>query len=203
VTPEFVWQAVQELLDGASFEPFGPSTDYDLIADNDVRLPPKAVFGRAASYALKRDIEPKHFSGDNASLCFRLLRAADYQVLPKGSTVPKSTEGEQDEWEEGRPVLRSHKARERAPGLAKAKKAQYLRLHKVLKCEACGMVPTAHYNTSLAESCIEIHHKATAVSEMVEGHRSKLEDVECLCANCHRLEHRRMRENKKAIKEEA
>jgi hypothetical protein len=198
VTPEFIWWAVQELLDGASMEPFGPSTDYDLIADDDIKLPPKAVFGRAASYALNRKIEPKHFSGDDTSPCFRLLRAAGYRILPKGATVPSTSGAEQEEWEEGKRVLRAHVARERAPGLAKAKKAQYLRVHRVLKCEACGLEPTAHYDTSLAESCIEVHHKTKLVSQMAQGHRTRLEDLECLCANCHRLVHRRLRESKKA-----
>lgn len=52
VTPEHVWEAVQALISGAEAPGFGPSTDYDLLADEKTRLPPKAVFGLAASSAL-------------------------------------------------------------------------------------------------------------------------------------------------------
>ncbi|SFT90336.1 hypothetical protein [Paraburkholderia aspalathi] len=63
-TPEFIWKAVQQFQSGNVHHPFSPSTDYDLILDDGLRLPPKAVFGVALSMALDGEaIEPKHFSG--------------------------------------------------------------------------------------------------------------------------------------------
>jgi hypothetical protein len=86
---------------------------------------------------------------------------------------------------------------ERAPGLAKAKKAQYRRTHGQLSCERCGLDPVTHYGTKEAEACIEVHHSATHVSEMAKGHKTTLDDLQCLCANCHRLVHKILSVQKK------
>jgi len=196
VSPEQIWLAVQGLQNGSlERHPFGESTDFDLITDDGQRLPPKAVFGIALSMMLEIPVEPKHFSGGEESPCFRILRAAGFQVIPKDESTPHNElEIGEAEWAEGRQLIRSHVVRERASGLAKAKKAQFIRLNGVLKCEQCGLVPTEHYSTTLAESCIEVHHARQLVSEMSAVHKTKLEDLQCLCANCHRLVHRQMRE---------
>jgi hypothetical protein len=191
-TPEYIWRAVQKFIESdVADDPFGPSTDYDLIADGGQRLRPKAVFGLALSLALNgKQIGPKHFTA--GGLCFTLLREAGYKIVPKGEgvTAPDSEISLDREWQEGGMKLRYHLKRERAPGLAKAKKAQYRRTHGRLACEKCGLDPVAHYGTEKAETCIEVHHSATQVSEMSEGHKTTLDDLQCLCANCHRLVHR-------------
>src|SRR5688572_17573433 len=81
VTPEHISSAVQKLLAGHSDHGFGPSTDYDLIAANGARLPPKAVFGLALSEALGIEVNPKNFSAGESQTCFRILRAAGYQIV--------------------------------------------------------------------------------------------------------------------------
>ncbi|WP_152564829.1 HNH endonuclease [Cupriavidus metallidurans] len=191
-TPEYIWRAVQQFIDGnVTDDPFGPSTDYDLIADNGRRLRPKAVFGLALSMALDgAPIGPRHFTA--GGLCFNLLQEAGYQIVPKGEAYesPDSETYIDREWREGGAKLKSHLKRERAPGLAKAKKAQSRRTHGRLCCERCGLDPVAHYGAEEAEACIEVHHFATHVSEMTEGHKTTLDDLQCLCANCHRLVHR-------------
>jgi hypothetical protein len=195
-TPEHIWLAVQGLVRGElSQEPFGPSTEFDLVTEEGMRLPPKAVFGIALGMALGTAVEPKHFSGGEGSPCFRALRAAGYAIVPKtGTEASSEADADGREWDEGQRVLRTHLAGERAPSLAKAKKAQYRRIHGVLKCEQCGLVPSEHYKTALADACIEVHHAKVQISEMAQGHRTRLEDLQCLCANCHRLTHRKMRE---------
>lgn len=193
-TPEFVWAAVQRFLNGYTSERFAPSTDFDLIAD-DRCFPPKAVFGLALSLALDDpDIGPKHFSGGEDSTCFRLLRQADYLVVPKGHAIEAKSPSRQDqeEWQEGGGHMVPHWRKERAAGLAKAKKAQHRRVHGKLICERCYMDPVEHYKTEDAESCIEVHHAKVQVREMEAGHLTTLEDLQCLCANCHRLVHRLM-----------
>lgn len=199
-TPEYIWRSVQMFQDGDVSHPFGPSTTYDLIDENGARFPPKAVFGIALSLALDgATIEPKHFSGDKASLCFALLRDAGYQIVPKNSDSPSADPAlmPEQEWTEGDRKLVSHLTRERAPGLAKAKKAEFRRLHGKLTCERCKLDPVAVFGTEHAEACIEVHHSTTHVSQMGPQHRTKLDDVECLCANCHRLVHRLLREEDK------
>jgi len=200
-TPEYIWAAVQHFEAGNVIHSFGPSTDYDLISDDGRRFPPKAVFGVALSLALGGEsIEPKHFSGGESSACFRLLREAGYQVIPKDAAARADDTGETDAsegWDEGKARLVSHLKRERAPGLSKAKKAQYQRLHGKLRCEECGCDPVVVYGTEYAEACIEVHHSATQVGDMKEGHKTTLNDLRCLCANCHRLVHRQLREENK------
>lgn len=152
-TPEYIWCAVQQFLAGDVVHSFGPSTDYDLIADHGRRLPPKAVFGVALSMALvETKIEPKHFTAGDTSVCFRLLRAAGYQVVPKGEAETgrdrdvDTTEG----WAEGKPRLVAHVRRERGHGIAQAKKAQHRRLHGRLFCERCKLDPVEHFGTKKA-----------------------------------------------------
>jgi 5-methylcytosine-specific restriction protein A len=200
VTPEHVFRAVQQFIERDEWnDSFGESTDYDLIADDGRRLPPKAVFGLALSMALDgAPIEPKHFTA--GGLCFTLLREAGYQVVKKGeiSSAPDTEISIDKEWREGDIKLRSHLKRERAPGLANAKKAQYRRVHDGrLTCEQCGLDPVERYKTRDAEACIEVHHSAVQVSKMPTDHKTTLDDLQCLCANCHRLLHKRLRAGKR------
>ena len=58
-----VFEAVTRLQAGESLEPFIDSTKCDLITDDDHRLPPKAVFGRALALALGVETFPGNFSG--------------------------------------------------------------------------------------------------------------------------------------------
>lgn len=195
-TPEYVWHAVDELAAGGSYDPFGPSTDYDLITDDGLRLPPKAVFGRALSMALGgAKVFPKNFT--SGSTCFQLLRDAGYQIVPKDSPGgAPSSDPELDSdpsWSEGKKKVVAHFKRERGAGLSRAKKAQFRRLHGKLTCERCNEDPVVPYGSEHAEACIEVHHAAKQVSDMLEEHQTKLSDLQCLCANCHRLVHRQMR----------
>jgi hypothetical protein len=53
-----------------------------------------------------------------------------------------------------------------------------------------GSLPICY--RSAGEACIEIHHAKVQVSEMQSGHITSLEDLQCLCANCHRFIHRQL-----------
>jgi uncharacterized protein YbaR (Trm112 family) len=108
---------------------------------------------------------------------------------------PPLLSAEDQEWTEGNPKLVAHLVKERARGLAQAKKSQFKREHGKLYCERCGLDPVAHYKTAHAEACIEVHHHTVHVREMMEEHRTNLEAVQCLCANCHRLVHKLLKEN--------
>lgn len=194
VTPEHVWRAVQALLSGAKAEGFAPSTDYDLIVDGGVRLAPKHVFGLAASSALGLQITPAHFTAGLGTLCFELLEECGYRIVEKGEAARLDVVvSEEVRWSEGSPKLVMHLRRERAPGLSKAKKSWFVRNFGRLHCEICKLDPFKAYG-EFGEACIEVHHSSTQVANMGEGHTTALEDLQCLCANCHRIEHRRLRE---------
>jgi hypothetical protein len=198
VTAEHIWTAVQALRDNPEQHRFGPSTDFDLITNSGDRLPPKAVFGLAASEALGFDVQPKHFTGGLGTVCFKLLEDAGYDIVPKGTNaynieVPISDKDQR--WTEGRPRLVSHLRRERASGLAQAKRDSFKRQHGQLRCERCGLDPVSAYGGLHGEACIEVHHSAIHVEDMGGTHVTRLEDLQCLCANCYRVVHRLLKQS--------
>jgi 5-methylcytosine-specific restriction protein A len=193
VTAEHLFEAAQRLRGGYSDHDFAESTDYDVLLDDGTRLPPKAVFGLAATLALGFEVKPRNFTAGSTS--FRILRDAGFQIVEKGTEPEKDAEivPPDQEWSEGNKKLRTHLRSERSASLSKAKKAEFRRIHGRLYCERCGLDPVKEYETDLAESCIEVHHAKVAVAKMKTGHKTRLEDLECLCANCHRLAHRELR----------
>lgn len=195
VTGEHLLRAAQRLIRGFSDHRFGPSTEYDLLFDGH-RLPPKAVFGLAASDALGFPVGPENFSAGDNTLCFRMLRGHGYPIVAKGerdAPDPALISDEDRSWSEGRSRLVTHLRRERGTGLAAAKRDQFRQLHGRLFCERCGMDPVETFGSELGEACIEVHHRDTHVAEMGEGHETRLEDLQCLCANCHRVTHRELK----------
>ena len=46
------------------------------------------------------------------------------------------------------------------------------------------------YGPVYAHACIEIHHAQVPVKDMRAGHEMTLENVQRLCANCHRITYR-------------
>lgn len=193
VTENYIFRAVQQLLAGNTDHGFDPSSDYDLIAEDGTRLPAKAVFGIAASQALGFTVLPKHFRGGLDSPCFRQLKQAGFHVVAKGEAVPLEEElplpPEDRQWAEGRPRLITHLKRERDRSLSPAKKAEFQQIHGKLFCERCGMDPVKEFGGKHGEACIEVHHHKVQVKDMDAGHGSKLDDLQCLCANCHRVVH--------------
>jgi hypothetical protein len=195
VTAQHFLNAARRLAEGYREHAFGPSTDYDLLF-NGKRLPPKAVFGLAASEALGFPVRPENFSAGESMTCFRMLRAAGYEIVPKNQ--PAETDAgllsqEDRVWSEGRPRLISHLRRERSTGLASAKRDHFRALHGRLFCERCGMDPVSVFGSEVGEACIEVHHHGTHVAEMTADHLTTLQDLKCLCANCHRVTHRELR----------
>lgn len=198
-TPDLIFASLAALLHGASHK-FGESTDYDLITDEGYRLPPKAVFGLALSLALGREILPKHFAAGEDSLCFRLLREAGYRIVPKAAMLPADTEADLGlndipswEYPEGAKVLKQHVSRERKPAAARAKRADFIKKHGRLFCEMCRADPVEIFRSEHGNACIEVHHALVQVSHMPSDHVTRLEDLQCLCANCHRFVHRMLR----------
>lgn len=197
VSPEHIWSAINDYLREGPRGDFGPSARYDLIFGVDQRLPPKEILGRAATLALGFEVGNKHFSAGVQKASFNILEKAGYLIVEKGSAViePALITDEDRTWAEGNPRLLTHVKRERAHGLAAAKKAEFIRIHGRLFCERCNLDPVTVYGSEDGQACIEVHHEATTVANMPTGHLTKLSDLQCLCANCHRYIHRVMKRN--------
>jgi Predicted restriction endonuclease len=195
ITPEHVWEAVQ-LLDAGEPHSFGQADDFELISGDGMRHHPKAVFDVAARLALGRTLDHEHFTVGFTNHCHRALQSAGFEIVKHGASSRSNAmplAAEDREWSEGQPKLVLHLKRERAAGLARAKKAAFIRVHGRLFCEKCGLDPVALFGSELGEACIEVHHDRTAIARMGEGARTTLDDLRCLCANCHRILHAAMR----------
>ena len=179
--------AVRVLASGRSAAPFGKSTDYDVVVADGPRLPPKAVFGLAARAALSMDVRPKHFRGGAGTPCFRAIAAAGFGIEPK-------REGGEDSSRSGRRVGRRQTPAGQPPAL-RAQPAGWRWRRNVRTAEntviwrarnASGF-PAGEY-----EACIEVHHKIP-LGELGKRRKTRLEDLMCVCANCHRVLHHRLR----------
>jgi 5-methylcytosine-specific restriction protein A len=88
---------------------------------------------------------------------------------------------------EGRLLVRRALVRERDPQLRLRKIKQVLRKQRSLVCEVCGFDFARVYG-DLGRNYIEVHHITPL---HVSGSReTRLEDLACLCSNCHRMCHR-------------
>ena len=96
-------------------------------------------------------------------------------------------------WAEGDKKKIAHLRRERATGLALRKKSEVIERNGKLACERCGLIPSETLGPN-GEAVIEAHHKRP-LAEAQTDTRTRLEDLSCLCANCHRITHREMGEH--------
>ncbi|MER7826350.1 HNH endonuclease [Streptomyces sp. NPDC096097] len=110
------------------------------------------------------------------------LGSGEFQDLPPAA--------EEDDFSapEGRLLLGRHRKRERNKALRKKNVDAVLRQGRRLVCEACGFDFEQVYGDRGA-GYIECHH-VVPLHEAGEG-RTRLSDLALICANCHRMIHRR------------
>ncbi len=104
------------------------------------------------------------------------------------AVVAKLPPAEPYEGEEGGVVMRLHKRYERDPKLV-AEKRRAAAATGGLACEVCGFDFKATYG-GLGAGYIEVHH-TKPVHTLLAGTKTKLDDLALLCANCHRMAHRK------------
>ncbi|MQY50080.1 hypothetical protein GAO09_29035 [Rhizobiales bacterium RZME27] len=207
VQQKHIHQAVEFLRSGGDAQNFAPSRDYDALTENGEAFAPKKVFGLALEYALGIEAYPANFSASWGQPCFELLEDAGLWIVPKRNAAaarPKAREmvdvdvsrfvptEEETVWIEGNPRIVSHLIKERQPGLAHQKRKEFLSEHGRLFCEDCGFDPVSFYGGAAGAACIEVHHHRTHLAKMQPGHLSSTDDLKCLCANCHRVLHRKL-----------
>lgn len=93
-----------------------------------------------------------------------------------------------DEFPEGKVLTRLHKRKERNPQVVRKKKMKVLQESGKLECEVCGFDFVKIYG-QLGYGFAECHH-IVPVSQLTDGHKTKLSDLAIVCANCHRMLHK-------------
>lgn len=182
--------AIKAFIIGATHK-FNSSRDYDLLLPTGKRLPPKAIFGIALEKVIGRPATPSDFSAGWGEPCFDIIESAGYPIVPKaeGAEPVLPEIDEERAWAEGSPKMVKHIRRERAPGLARMKKRWFVQQHGHLFCERCNLIPASALGP-FGDACIEVHHAAIAIAQMSGENVTRLADLQCLCANCHRIVHR-------------
>lgn len=94
---------------------------------------------------------------------------------------------------EGARVLRAHLQRERNQTLVRRAKAAFVKQRGRLYCEACGFDFQAVFG-ALGTGYIEAHHEEPLAGREQEA-ETRIQDLRMVCANCHRMLHRRLGAN--------
>ncbi|PAE07329.1 restriction endonuclease [Terribacillus saccharophilus] len=110
----------------------------------------------------------------------------DYQPTKENVDLTEDDAG----FPEGKKKLRLHIYRERNSKLIRAVKDKFKSKNNgKIFCEICEFDFEEKYG-KLGEDYIEGHH-VIPVSELEEGSKTKVEDIILVCANCHRMLHRK------------
>ena len=115
-----------------------------------------------------------------------LSAAAVEQLVVQAASTPPANDFSAAE---GRELLRLHRTRERNGRLVARKKRAVMSESGRLVCEACDFDFAAAYGPR-GEGFAECHH-THPISRSVPGRRTRLFELAVVCANCHRMLHRR------------
>lgn len=96
---------------------------------------------------------------------------------------------EDDEFSEGKILLKKHLQRERNVKLIEIAKKKFIEKHGHLYCEICGFNFEKTYG-ELGKKYIEAHH-IKPVSQMAENEKTSIDDIVMVCSNCHSMIHRK------------
>lgn len=125
--------------------------------------------------------------------CWAARTAKSASSKSRNANAVDGLSDEDREWAEGNPRLVTHLKRERRADMGTAKRRQFRDQHGRLFCERCNLDPIELFEDVDGEACIEVHHNEVAVADMAPDHKSKLSDLQCVCANCHRILHRKLK----------
>lgn len=203
VTTQDIINAVGRLSGGEDAPNFAKSRDYDVLLADGTRLAPKKVFGLALERALGIKAYPRHFHAGWGEPSFELIEAAGYVIVrkrtapggrrnPIGSIVPPLAP-EDLVFIEGDRRMADHfrVERRRDASAPRLKREEILRKHHRLICEHCGKDFRDEFGAEVAHGCFEIHHTIPLAS-IDESRETRLDELRCLCATCHRAVHRAM-----------
>lgn len=105
------------------------------------------------------------------------------------SHVSDEDYGEESEFPEGRELERKHRSRERNQAAIKAAKDAFVKKHGKLFCQICEFDFLGKYGEA-GRGFIEGHH-TIPISDLKGEVKTKARDIALVCANCHRMLHRK------------
>ncbi|MBN9122843.1 MAG: HNH endonuclease [Planctomycetes bacterium] len=106
-----------------------------------------------------------------------------------GGSAPAAGSADDPGFPEGRQVMRLHLRKERNRKAVRRKKQRVLATTGRLCCEVCTFDFRATYG-DLGDGFAECHHRVP-LAELTEEYRIRLSELAIVCANCHRMLHRR------------
>lgn len=146
----------------------------------------KATNGGATDVQVLHEFLARPDEMTEAARLIRLgIKSGDLRAL---QTLADEEVDEEYEAPEGRLLMRRHRARERSRTLRRKKIQSVLGRGGSLACEACGFDFELVYGGRGA-GYVECHH-VVPLHEAGEG-TTKLSDLALICANCHRMIHRK------------
>lgn len=172
--------------------PAGIDDIYDVIVNDVVsevpasaKTPKQTVYGQIYTHsqdsAAGKGDNIFYYSGEKG-----IWGLVDNRELPE---LDVGLSADDDEFPEGRAVLKIHLHRERNKELVDKAKKRFSKEHGgKLFCEICGFDFFSVYG-ECGRNFIEAHH-IKPVAEMKENDKTKIEDLVMLCSNCHRMIHR-------------
>ncbi len=118
--------------------------------------------------------------------------------LLQEAELDAESDQDDDAFTEGRLITRLHARRERAKDL-RSRAIKSARKSGQLRCAACGKIEISHLGVA-AESMFEVHH-IRPLSSLVDNktQTTRVRDVAILCADCHRIIHRLIRDDKEWV----
>lgn len=124
---------------------------------------------------------------------YRLLRRNNPGLTFNWADIPEPDSSAPPDvdpaYSEGDLKLRMHYVRERNRALVEAKRSEVLKSKGRLECEVCGFDFNKRYRLLGKDFC-EVHHLRPLSDRSTEV-QTKLKDLAIVCANCHRMLHRK------------
>jgi predicted HNH restriction endonuclease len=108
----------------------------------------------------------------------------------KADNLDRNTPDFRNSFPEGKLKEQLHKQRERNSSLIKIVKTEVLNQYGKLECQCCGFDFEVKYG-ELGREFIEAHHTKPVSELHQDGEKTQKEDIALVCANCHRMLHRK------------
>lgn len=159
------------------------------VGDYRVSVAPKNLHILAQPAPMPKDIYEVSHPGYRALL----MTADQYGSIKKRvlsrDTVDSVDQVEETSFPEGLLIEKLHRSRERSRRVVDLAKKQFILANGQLHCEACGLEPEKHFNSSkMRNRIIEAHHDI-ALSDVEHEGKTKPSDLRMVCPTCHQAIH--------------